>query len=182
MKIPIKKLKALILYFCSNTDPKFLGKVKLMKLFYYTDFMHVKRYGAPITYDTYVHLEHGPIPSAIMNLVDSAEYDIDSSELADTISIDKPENIRMCRILGQRKFSDADAKLFSKAELETLKKVCIRFGDKNTKYIEDASHNEAPYSKTDLLETIPYSLASKDDDCQVSEEAIELLESSLCHQ
>jgi len=137
MKIPLKKLKAVILYFCTYTDIKFLGKVKLMKLFYFADFMHLKQYGAPITYDTYVHLEHGPIPSAIMNLVNSASDDIDNSELADTITVEKPEGTDMCRIIGLRKFSDMDAKLFSKAELETLKKVCIRFGNKNTQHIED---------------------------------------------
>ena len=180
MKIPLKKLKALILYFYTYTDTKFLGKVKLMKLFYFADFMHLKQYGAPITYDTYVNLEHGPIPSAIKNLVDTASDDIDNSALADTISIEKPKGTDMCRIIGLRKFSDVDANLFSKAELETLKKVCVRFGDKNTKYIEDTSHGEAPWQKTNFLETIPYSLASDDKDCQVSKEELELLENIVC--
>ena len=69
MKIPLSKLKAMLLFFASNTNPALLGKVKLMKLFYFCDFMNIKKYGAPITFDNYVHLEHGPIPSTIMNLV-----------------------------------------------------------------------------------------------------------------
>ena len=87
MMIPIKKLKAVILFFGTHTDTKFLGKVKLMKLFYFLDFMHVKNYGSPVTYDNYINLEHGPIPSAIKNLVDTATDDVDNSLLADTISI-----------------------------------------------------------------------------------------------
>lgn len=182
MKIPIKKLKALILYFCTFTDPKFLGKVKLMKLFYFADFGHIKRYGAPLTFDTYVNLEHGPIPSAIKNLIDTASDDIDSSSLADTISVEKPEGTDMCRIIGLRKFTKEDAKLFSKAELETLKNVCIRFGDKNTKFIEESSHKEAPWQKTNQLDVISYSLAYNDKDCQISKDEIELLEDVVCHQ
>lgn len=175
MKIPLKKLKAIILYFCTYTNTKFLGKVKLMKLFYFLDFMHTKEYGAPVTYDTYVNLEHGPIPSAIKNLVDTASDDIDNSILADVITVERPEGTDMCRIICIRGFSDDDAKLFSKSELEILKKVVLRFGNKNTRDIERASHEEAPWQLTNLLENIPYSLAAKDEDCQVSEEEIELL-------
>jgi len=175
LNISIPKLKALLLYFATHTDVKFLGKVKLMKLLYFADFMHVKNYGSPITYDTYVHLEHGPIPSAIKNLVDSAADDIDNSVLADTIQIEKPEGIDMSRVLPKREFTDRDRKYFSETELEILEKVCARFGDKNTKTIEDASHAEAPYKNTRFLETIPYELATLDDDCRVSEEEIKLL-------
>lgn len=175
MKIPIKKLKAIILYFCTYTDIKFLGKVKLMKLFYFLDFLHLKQYGAPITYDTYVNLEHGPIPSAIKNLVDTASDDTDSSVLADTITIERPEGTEMCRIVGTRKFAENDAKLFSKSELDILRKVCLRFGDKNTKYVEDTSHKESPWLKTNFLEVIPYELAAEDKDCLVDKDEINLM-------
>ena len=79
MKIPKTKLKAMLRYFCTNTNPSFLGKTKLMKLFYFADFLHVKKYGVPITYDTYIRLEHGPVPSKILNLVNSI---IDDNEQA----------------------------------------------------------------------------------------------------
>ncbi|NCN39598.1 MAG: SocA family protein, partial [Candidatus Aenigmarchaeota archaeon] len=77
MKIPTAKLKAILLYFCNYTDTTFLGKTKLMKLFYFADFTHLKQFGSPITYDTYVKLEHGPIPSTIKSLVDTACENID---------------------------------------------------------------------------------------------------------
>jgi len=179
MRISIRKLKAIILYFGTYTDTKFLGKVKLMKLFYFLDFTHLKQYGTPVTFDTYVHLEHGPIPSAIMNLIDAATDDIDNSFLADTITIERPQGTQMCRILPNRKFSQADAGYFSETEMEIIKKVCNRFCNKNTKEIEDASHKEAPYSKTKSLEAIPYELAAEDSDCLVSKEEIKLL-SEIC--
>ena len=93
MNIPVPKLKAILLYFANYTNSRFLGKVKLMKLFYFLDFLHVKKYGAPITYDTYVNLVHGPIPSAIKNLIDTADDDFDNSILADTIKFEKNDSI-----------------------------------------------------------------------------------------
>ena len=146
-----------------------------MKLFYFLDFIHLKNYGTPVTYDSYVHLEHGPIPSVIKNLVDSVANDIDDSLLADTITIERSEGTDMQRVVAYRQFTKNDEKYFSKTELETMQKVCIKFGDKNTKYIEDASHDEAPWKKTGLLEGIPYSLAAEDNDCKMSKEELEFL-------
>src|SRR3989344_3632306 len=175
MNIPLPKLKALLLYFCNNTDSKFLGKVKLMKLFYFLDFLHVKKYGSPITYDTYVHLEHGPIPSTIKNLVDDSCDDVDNSILSDTIYCENVDNIAMKRIIPKRQFTENDKKLFSKSEFEILEIVCRRFGAQNTKYIEDASHKEAPWLETEPLEIISYTMATRDIDCVVSKEEINLL-------
>ena len=142
MNIPLAKLKAILLFFGNCTDTKFLGKVKLMKLFYFLDFLHVKKYGVPVTYDIYVNLEHGPIPSAIKNLVDTASDDIDSSVLADSISFETPDGTNMFRVHPLRKFNGNDEKLFSKSELDILNLVCKRFYDTNTKQIEETSHSE----------------------------------------
>ena len=168
MKIPLVKLKAILLYFCNYTDVKFLGKVKLMKLFYFLDFIHLKKYGSPVTYDTYVKLEHGPIPSFVKNLIDNAADDIEGSELSDVIDIEKPDGTRMYRFLPQRKFTEKDKQLFSETEFEVLKRVCVKFGDKNTKWIEDKSHKEASWKNTGFLEKIPYAVAAEDSDCDTA--------------
>lgn len=174
MNLPLPKLKAILLYFSNYTDTKFLGKTKLMKLFYFLDFTHLKEYGTPVTFDNYVKLEHGPIPSTIKNLVDEAADDIDISELSDTIHFEKLQGINMVRILPNRNFTKDDASLFSETELEILKKVCLRFGDKNTQYIEKASHLEAPWRLTEIPDQISYVLAAEDSDSKVSKEEIEL--------
>lgn len=145
-----------------------------MKLFYFIDFTHVKLYGTPITYDRYFNLEHGPIPSVIKNLVDDAGEDIEHSVLADTIDVKKVEGIDMLRVSARRKLTDSDMQLFSENELAVIKKVCSRFGGSNTSFIENASHDEAPWSKTNRLDEISYTLAAEDADCKVSKEDIEL--------
>lgn len=175
MKIPIEKLKAIILFFCTYTEPKFLGKVKLMKLIYFLDFMHVKKYVSPVTYDNYVHLNFGPIPSTILNLVGEVSDDFDNAELSDVISIERKPEADIHRIVPSRKFNRDDAKYFSESELKMMKAVCARYGKSNTKTIEEASKKEAPYIKTVSGENISYVLAAKDLDCEVSEEEIKLM-------
>ena len=108
MLISMPKLKAMIRYFASNTEPELLGKKKLMKLFYFSDFAHVKKYGAPITYDNYVHLEHGPIPSTIMNLIGAVESEKDDSILGAVLTIETRNGSNMKRIVVYKKFDDQD--------------------------------------------------------------------------
>lgn len=150
--------------------------MKLMKLFYFLDFVHVKKYGCPVTYDNYVNLEHGPIPSTILNLINEAIDDIDHSALADAVIFEKSKFTEMCRMKPLRSFSENDEDYFKQSELEVLDSICKRFGDKNTKYIEDVAHNEAPWKGTQLLDEIPYTMAVLDSDCLVEKEEIELLQ------
>lgn len=175
MKIPLSKLKAMILFFAYNTNPNLLGKVKLMKLFYFCDFINVKKYGIPITYDNYVHLEHGPIPSTIMNLVNQAEDDFENAVLSDTIKIACNNNELMHRIKPLEGFKESYLKYFAPNEIKTMKKVCQRFKDSFGRQLEDISHEEAPWKKTKLMEEIPYSLAAEDTDTEVNKEEIKLL-------
>lgn len=173
MKISESKIKRMILYFASHTDPRLLGKTKLMKLFYFTDFRHVKKYLTPVTNDIYVNLEHGPIPSMIMNLVNAVENDVDESVLGDTISIVAREGSNMSRVQALRSFTEKDAEHFTKSELAVMDEVCEIFKECTGKQIEDASHNESAWLKTKLGEFIPYTLGAGDSDSLVEKGDIE---------
>lgn len=173
MKISLQKLKAMLLYFANNTNPIKLGKVKLMKLFYFADFEHVRAYGAPITYDTYKHYEHGPIPSTIKNLVDTLCDTPEDSVLSDTIKCQKKEKIHL--IKTARKMTESDLNLFSRAELRTLESVARRFYNARAKDIEDESHRDKAWLETEMLEDIPYKLAFDGKPANSSEEDLEVL-------
>lgn len=175
MKIPIAKLKAMLLFFGMYTDARMLGKTKLMKLFYFVDFGHLKKYGSPITYDTYYHLDHGPTPTVIMDLVNAVGDDFDNAILSDTISIEENNGTLLKRVVPVRKFTEDDAKYFSETEMQVMKGVAQRFSSVSAKEIEKASHKETPWASTKLPEKIPYALAAGDDDATVSKEEIELL-------
>jgi|AntAceMinimDraft_18_1070375.scaffolds.fasta_scaffold02673_9 uncharacterized phage-associated protein len=174
MKLTTPKLKAMLLFFATHTDKRLLGKVKLMKLFYFTDFGYVKEYAIPITYDQYINLEHGPIPTTIMNMVNQLEDDIDTSILGDTISINKKEGCPLHRIVATRDFEEKDKGYFSKNELVMLDKICKRFYNSNARQMEESSHQEAAWKDTKFKEKISYSLALQDKDCRVDKEKMDI--------
>ncbi len=171
MKIPIRKVKDIIHYFSNHTNKNNLGKVKLMKLFYFADFEHVRQYGAPITYDTYIHLEHGPVPTVVKNLVDTLCDDSENALLSDEFVCIKREKIHLISSL----FPNHEYTTLTPNEIKTLQLICNRFNDANTAIIEEASHNEAPWSKTTMLEEIPYQLALEDTKTSVSKEELDFL-------
>ncbi len=173
MRISLEKVKAMVLYFAEHTDPVFFGKTKLMKLFYFADFGYVKRHGVPMTFDKYKNMEHGPVPTTIYSLISSAHYEPDEALLSDTV--DFTEDNGMHKIIPRKKFSDAHRKLFTVAELKMLGEVSQRFRSSNKREIEKASHDEAPWSQTDLLDDIPYKLATRDRDSGATEEEVDLM-------
>lgn len=173
MKIPIKKLKLIMRYFCTYTNKCYLGKTKLMKLFYFLDFNHIKKYGSPVTYDKYIKMDYGPIPSTIMNLVNSVQDE--NSFLSDTIYIEKKENQSIQRIKCYKPFIDDDKKYFSETELKILERIVKKYKDSKKEIIMNDSHKEAPWKCTKFLQEIPYTMASKDKDCRVDREEIELM-------
>jgi uncharacterized phage-associated protein len=177
MNISLAKLKAIILYFAQNTNPQYLGKVKLMKLFYYLDFNHVKKFGTPVTGDSYFHLEKGPIPSNIMNMIGELATDPEASKLADDIGIETPVSTRMLRIKGLREFDSKDEALFTESELEIMKEIAKVFGDDSTDDIVEASHAESPWKETTYGQSIPYELAAHDRNSEYSEDDIRFLSS-----
>lgn len=177
MNISLAKLKAIILYFVENTNAQYLGKIKLMKLFYYLDFLHIKRYGVSVTGDSYIHLEKGPVPSSIMNLITELVADPESSRLSDDIAITHPAGTtRMLKIEGLRAFTEKDKDLFGLSEIEMLETVVKRFGDDSTDQVVDASHAESPWKETGYGQAIPYELAAHDADSMFNEEEIRFLQ------
>lgn len=176
MNISLSKLKAILLYFAQNTSPQYLGKVKLMKLFYYLDFMHTKKYGIPITGDQYFHLEKGPIPSAIMNLMGELASDPESSKLADDLAINNPVGTKMLQVKALRDFTEQDMALLGKSEIDILQEVTKRFGNYSTDEIVEASHQEAPWKETKYGQLIPYELAAHDRDSSYTEDEIRMLQ------
>jgi len=172
MKISLEKIKAMILYFAFQTDLKFLGKTKLMKLFYFADFGYVKKHGIPMTFDKYKNMEHGPVPTTIYGLVSTAYSEPDESLLSDVIEFQEKNG--MHKIIPRKEFTNTHRKMFSVSELKLMAEVCQRFYGSNKKEIEDASHVEYPWSSSEILDDLPYTLATKDKDSETSEEEVEL--------
>ena len=145
-----------------------------MKLFYFLDFEHTKQYGIPVTFDMYYHLEKGPIPSFIMNLVDEASED-GIETLRDTISFQRPKGTqRMVQAVAQRDFTKSDVESLLPSELKILEQISKKFYNYTADAIIEESHKEAPWIETKISQIIPYSLAAMDATSNFTEQEIEL--------
>ncbi len=170
----LRKIEAIMVYFANQTNTKYLGKVKLMKLFYFLDFNHVKQYASPVTYDAYYNLDHGPIPSRIKNLVDDFCDEPAGTQLSEILDCEYPDGTSMCRMKPKRQFTEKDRKLFSETEFKILEQVATKYKNAKTQEIEEDSHKQAPWKNTSTLDQIPYYLAAQDEDSRVTEEDIKL--------
>ena len=62
---PEKSLQA-VLYVANRLERKDFHKI--FKVLYFADREHLTKYGRPITGDTYVAMEYGPVPSMIYDI------------------------------------------------------------------------------------------------------------------
>jgi Protein of unknown function (DUF4065) len=74
IKFNPQKLRELVLYVAEREfgDPKF-GKVKLLKILWLSDFLAYGQLGTPITGATYRHLDNGPGPKELPDLLKEME-------------------------------------------------------------------------------------------------------------
>lgn len=69
-----QKLKALVHYICYRChDPSVLGATKLNKILWYSDIVAFMKNDKPITAETYVKQQFGPVPKHILGIIDDLE-------------------------------------------------------------------------------------------------------------
>ncbi len=150
-----EKFKNLILYVCSKCDPKELGSTKLNKVLWYSDMFSYLYLEKPITGETYIKLQFGPVPKDILTII--AEM-----KCADQIVIKDAELFGY----GKKEYialKKPDLASFSANEIslvdDLIEYVCR---EHTAKEISEESHDEI-WKLAEIGEEIPYYafLASK---------------------
>ena len=129
-----------------------LSKLKVAKLLYFCDKYHLLKYGRPVTGDVYYCLDHGPVPSASLNLMDEAISPIRFHGLTN----------RILDIFEQYLTIDTDHKypqfslkasppmdLFSKSEIEALDATIEKYGHMSPWQLREASHQDPTWTIPD---------------------------------
>ena len=149
MKINKEKYKNTILFFASNVPN--LGKVKLNKLLYFSDFDHFEKYGEPVTGETYQNDKLGPVPMHIEEIIGEME----SGGQADIVAEAVIDFVRY-HLVPKVHYNPS---IFKPSEMEILSAVSEKWGHHTAKELVIASHGEAPWLATRNGNTIPYALA-----------------------
>ncbi|MBN2764904.1 MAG: SocA family protein [Paludibacteraceae bacterium] len=121
----IRTLKILnsILYFASKENDKTISRLKLMKLLWLADRLHLNKYGRLILKDNYFALPHGPIPSNALNFSNA--------------SIPGFYTVNGNKITAIKKVDD---KFFSGSDLEIMEFVWQSFGNMTASSLRNLSH------------------------------------------
>ena len=149
MSLNRNKLKELILLICRECrDPEKLGAVKLQKILWYSDGRSFTMTGEPITGETYIKGQFGPVSPHVNALVRELEAE-GKLTVRDVEYKGYPKKEYIAR-------ADADKSLFSEGELnlikENIRNICE---DHTASSISERSHNFV-WEAAAMNEPIPY--------------------------
>jgi len=99
-----------------------INKMKALKLIYFADRYHLRKYGRLITNDTYFAMNYGPVPSGVKDIAEASSF-LDQSE-KDYSS----QYIKTIDNLTLQSIKEADDSVFSETDLEALKFAWDTFG------------------------------------------------------
>jgi hypothetical protein len=144
-----EKLKALVQYICYKcSDPSILGKTKLNKILFYSDFMAYLRYRQPITGERYVKHQFGPVSDHLDEVLDELVA-TDELVVRDTPYYDYAKKEFIARKMP-------DLGMFTANEIsivdDMIQRICRNF---TAKEISKASHTKV-WEAARIGEEIPY--------------------------
>jgi uncharacterized phage-associated protein len=132
--------------FFASRGVRDLTRMKVAKLLYFADKAHLRRHGRLITGDTYFFMNHGPVPSVALALMDGAlgktSTDWTRTEPLFHRVLAAEHDSQAC---GQAVFCarvEPDPDVFSESDLEVLEEVCTRYGSMTASDLRKASHLE----------------------------------------
>ena len=119
-----------------------IDKLKLIKLVYFADRFHLRRYGRPIVNDAYIAMPLGPVGSSVKDIAEFSDF------------LNKTEREYAAIYLGQGgientivSIKDVNAEVFSKNEFEALNFAYDEFGDKSAPVLVDITHQYPEWNK-----------------------------------
>ena len=127
-------------------------KSKLLKLLFYADFLHFRKFGKSITGLRYAHLPYGPVPDQHDFLLGSIQK-IDG-EIQTNDQLIGPYSAEI-----YTSQTPPNANAFSDEEMMVIREVTEKFRHFNAREITEFSHAEKGYQETGTRELIPYGYA-----------------------
>ncbi|BEP30320.1 Panacea domain-containing protein [Helicovermis profundi] len=147
VKLNLNKVVEMINYLAANVVS--LHKVKLMKMLWYSDNLHFKRYGSSISGLAYNALPMGAVPEGYDQIV------MLDGVVFDTVSYGEYIGYKFKPTPG------FEIKELTQSEIEALDSIISEFGNMRTDEIVEKMHDEEAYKCTDSNCIISFSFAEK---------------------
>lgn len=138
MNVQFDKTKALnaLLYVANRVQRKDFHKI--FKIIYFADRQHLNDWGRPITGDTYIAMEAGPVPSRMYDMLKIVRGD---SYLPDTEGLGNYFKVENWMYVAP--FQDADLNKLSRNEQEALDDSIAKYASLSYDEIKEKSHDVA---------------------------------------
>lgn len=139
MNLTREKQKNLILFFLNKSGGK-IDRLKLLKLIWIGDRLHMNKYGRTISKDLYAALPYGPVPSQIFNFTKENGLDF--------------LKVNNYDIETEKEFN---SDYFSNSDLEVMNYIWNNFNTKNSIPFSEYSHKFAEWKRYESLLNDKYS-------------------------
>ena len=135
MKVNLRKLMQLIMFFAHHEAVKPLGKTKLFKLLYFTDVTHLRTAGEPITGTEYLKYPYGPVPMQ----GDFALRELQKHRLISQKRVQMSNEHFMREVTALQM---PDMTMFTEQEMRTIQRVIQQYGEDTASVLSWKSHQE----------------------------------------
>jgi uncharacterized phage-associated protein len=152
MRVNLRKLWQLIIFFAHHEAVKPLGKTKLFKLLYFADVTHIQTVGEPLTGAEYRKFPFGPVPTQ----GDLALKELQLHRLISQKRLLLPNGHLMREFTA---LQEPDMAIFTAQEIMTIHYVIQEYGKDTASVLSWKSHQE--YAWLFAEEGMPLQLTSE---------------------
>ncbi|MCH8097966.1 MAG: SocA family protein [Proteobacteria bacterium] len=148
----------------------------IAKVLYYADKKHLQLYARPILGDTYIKMEHGPVPSGVQDLVNMNSF-LDPDLLEAAAAAIKVSRGNVPKVKARRK---PNLDVFSPTDIACLEGALAEYGDLPFAKLRELSHSERAWREAPENGPMDYSLML-DDDLPDRDELLEEIEENAAY-
>jgi uncharacterized phage-associated protein len=129
-----RKATQILNYFARQEGGQ-INKMKALKLIYFADRYHIRKYGRLITNDNYLAMQHGPVPSTSKDIAESNDYLDDDAKSYSLQFIEPLDNLVL------KSLRESDNSVLSDSDLEAIQFAWDNFGHYDQFELRDLTHN-----------------------------------------
>ncbi len=118
-----------------------INKMKAIKLVYFADRYHLRKYGRPISNDEYVAMKFGPVNSGVKDIAEFSDFASEEEKKYASTFIKKEGSHYFKSVL------EINRKIFSESDIEALEFAWENFGEYDQFKLADLTHNYPEWKK-----------------------------------
>ena len=118
-----------------------INKMKALKLIFFADRFHLRKYGRLLTNDNYVAMSYGPVPSNTKDIAELNEF------LDDVIKKYIKNFLNFSNNYEIHSKNDVDEEVFSESDTEALNYSWEKFGSYNQFELANITHDYPEWRK-----------------------------------